>query len=95
MDTTFYFALQPRDLHYLLDKVTIWLPEHLPMNPEIWNSGQVIATCDMSWIFRIRDRIQAGTLAPDKVIWIEIKHQKAVGYIFGTDGKIANFFRIV
>jgi len=35
------------------------------------------------------------SITPGDVIWIEVKNQTATGYIFGNDGKIANFFRII
>lgn len=96
MDITFYYARQPRALNHLRNQCTIWLPETESSEPQtLWQPNQVIATSDLSYLFRLRDMIQAGTILPEKVIWIEIKNLTATGYVFDKDGKINNFFRII
>lgn len=96
MDITFYYASNPEAMLHLKEHCTIWLPEQQPTKPpELWTSGQFIATCDVSYLFRLRDKIQDGTIQPDKVIWIGIKNQVATGYVFDKTGKIVNFFRLV
>ena len=95
MNTTFYYAPLPSELFHLQEQCTIWMPETQPLNQAIWNPSQIIATCDLSYLFQIAEMIQIGTITPSEVIWIEVKNQTATGYIFGSDGKIANFFRVV
>lgn len=94
MHTTFYYATQPSELFHLMDKCTIWMPENLPTNPSMWNSNQVIATCDLSYLFQAKEHIITGNLNHNNVLWIEVKNQTETGYLFSPTGKIENFFRI-
>jgi len=95
MNTTFYYAIAPSELFHLQEQCTIWMPETQPLDQAIWEPSQIIATCDLSYLFQISERLKIGAIAPSDVIWIEVKNQTATGYIFGSDGKIANFFRII
>lgn len=95
MNTTFYYAKQPSEMAHLKEYCTIWLPELQPASPDIWNPNQIIATCDLSYLFQVAEMIQIGTITPNEVIWIEIKNKTATGHIFGSTGKIVNFFRVI
>lgn len=95
MNLTFYYASQPSELFHLKDQCTIWLPEHQPPIPTMWDSNQVIATCDLSYLFQAKEHIITGNLKHNEIIWIEIKNQTATGHLFNPTGKIENFFRIV
>jgi len=93
-DIKFYYALEQEELLYLKDQCTIWMPEQQAEKPKIWTSIQVIATCDPNYLFIIRNRIQAGLMTPEEVIWITVKNKTATGHIFGTNGQIMTFFRV-
>jgi len=95
MNTTFYYALIPSELFHLQEQCTIWMPETQPLDQAIWKISQIIATCNLSYLFQISEMIKIGAITPSDVIWIEVKHKTATGYTFSNDGKIANFFRIV
>lgn len=94
MKTTFYYASHPSELFHLKDQCTVWLPEYLPINHAMWNDNQVIATCNMNYLFQAKERIVMGETNHNDVIWIMIKGKTATGHLFNQLGKIENFFRI-
>ena len=96
MNITFYYARQPEELLHLKRQCTTWRPEaQHEENSNIWTGDQVIGTCDVSYLFRLRDQIQAGAIQPEKALWIEVRNRAATAYTFDASGRINNFFRVV
>ena len=69
MNTTFYYAIAPSELFHLQEQCTIWMPETQPLDQAIWEPSQIIATCDLSYLFQISERLKIGAIAPSDVIW--------------------------
>jgi hypothetical protein len=95
MNITFYYSRNPEELLHLQPQCTTWRPEQMETTPNLWTGDQVIGTCDVSYLFRSRDQIQAGAIQPEKALWIEIRNRAATAYTFDANGKINNFFRVV
>ena len=95
MSITFYYARQPEELLHLQPQCTTWLPEKMESAPNLWTGGQVIGTCDVSYLFRLRDQIQDGLVPAAKALWIEVRNKAATAYVFDASGRINNFFRVV
>ena len=70
-------------------------PEQMETTPNLWTDDQVIATCDVSYLFRLRDHIQDGLVPAKKALWIEVRNKAATAYTFDASGRINNFFRVV
>lgn len=95
MNITFYYSRQPEELQHLQAQCTTWMPERAETEPNLWTGDQVVGTSDVSYLFRLRDQIQAGTIPAEKALWIEVRNRAATAYTFGASGRINNFFRVV
>lgn len=96
MNITFYYARQPEELLHLQPQCTTWMPEaQYEESSNIWTNDQVIGTCDVSYLFRLRDQIQDGLVPAAKALWIEVRNRAATAYTFDASGRINNFFRFV